>query len=186
MMESLGQSISSVLKLLFWIALGLAGLALLIRYREAVIAAVRGFLQDLAALWRRLFGGGPTPGTEGEPQIGTEPRPRRFVEYPNPFAMGAAGRWPAAQLIGHTFEALEAWARERGCERLPDQTPHEFALAVGAAFPELSKHVQSLADLHAQAAYSRGELAQAGLGRLELLWRELSAAEAHRRIPATT
>ena len=52
-----------------------------------------------------------------------QPMWRRFADFSDPFAAGTAGRYPPEELVRYTFEALEAWARDNGQPRLPEQTP---------------------------------------------------------------
>jgi hypothetical protein len=79
-------------------------------------------------------------------------------------------------LVQYTFEALEAWARDNGQPRPPEQTPHEFARSVGSSLSSLADDARHLADLYCQVAYAPGSLPAASATRLSHLWQEMRAA----------
>ena len=93
-----------------------------------------------------------------------------------PFLTGAADRYSADELVSYSFQALEAWARERGWPREPDQTPHEFAQQLGTHAGSLSKDVRRLADLYCRVAYAPGTLPPKSVAPLRDLWHHLHLA----------
>jgi hypothetical protein len=103
------------------------------------------------------------------------PRQRRFADFADPFASGVANQLSAGQLVRYLFAALEAWARENGCPREPEQTPHEFARAVARHERSLLSGATSLADLYCEAAYAPGQLRIDDMQPLKDLWRGLRA-----------
>ena len=86
-----------------------------------------------------------------------------------------ANKLPLDQLIKYSFEAFEAWARERGFARTLDQTPHEFAEQVAQSGAGVSQEAMRLAELYSRAAYSRESMPQASGQYLQQLWRQLKA-----------
>jgi hypothetical protein len=84
--------------------------------------------------------------------------------------------WP--QLVRYTFEALEAWGRERSCPRNTGQTPHEFALALAGTQPQIASGAQFLAGWYGQLAYAPKAAAPASIEPLRQLWAELAARPA--------
>jgi hypothetical protein len=80
---------------------------------------------------------------------------------------------PPAQLVRYTFEALEAWARERVVARPPEQTPLEFAHELGQRVPALAKDVASTAELYVRVAYARKNPSREAVEVLERLWRRM-------------
>ncbi len=141
-----------------------------------VVAAMRQLIADLRNLWASLFGGKkavPAANAEAEETTKPPPPPRPFADYADPFASGAAARWTADQLVCYTFEALEAWARENGCRRQPDQTPHEFAYRVGGHVESLGEDSLLLAGLYSRVAYAPGTLPRESAAPLERLWTRL-------------
>lgn len=129
----------------------------------------------LARLWAEilsLFGRRPTP-TPGTAQI-NEASPRMirpFASYANPFTNGAADRMSPAQLVSYTFEALEAWSRERAVERTPEQTPLEFAGELGRRVPTIANEVAQTTQLYMHIAYSPRTPSRDRLEILERMWR---------------
>jgi hypothetical protein len=133
-----------------------------------------GFLQRLREFFARLFGGAPAAadepaGVQGE----SEPGPRPFSEYPDPFATGDADRYSPDELVSYSFEALEAWAREQGWPREPDQTPHEFAQQLGSRVEALSSDARRLADLYCRVAYAPDTVPRKSAAGLRELWHKL-------------
>lgn len=140
--------------------------------RERVFAAIRQFLQEWREFWARLFGG-KRRTREQTVEVRAEPaRLRPFSDYADPFA-SRVRRMTPEQVVRHSFEALEAWAREHDCPRQPDQTPREFARQLGSRFDSLSAGAATLADLFAQVAYASAHLGEEKIEPLASLWRRL-------------
>ncbi|HYW77941.1 MAG TPA: DUF4129 domain-containing protein, partial [Thermoguttaceae bacterium] len=160
-----------VIKWLFYAAL-IFGLW---HYRNELVAMAADVLRQLREFWRNLWGGksksGETAATEGTPAAPLPSKP--FASFADPFASGMAERCTADELVRYTFEALEAWARERDCPREPEQTPHEFAQNVGTRCEPLSRHAQRLADLYCRVAYAQGSLPRHAVGHVSRLWETL-------------
>ena len=57
--------------------------------------------------------------------------PRPFVTFRDPFATGEADGMSPAELVRYSFDAMNAWAFERGHGRRPGETPLEFAERLG-------------------------------------------------------
>jgi hypothetical protein len=174
-------SFGAVLKWILYLALAvLIGWAVW-KNRAELLAALRDFRQMLADLWNRLFGGKTREAGEAaaEEEAKAKPLPR-FADYTDPFAAGVAGRYRPEELVRYTFEALEAWGRDTGNARLPDQTPHEFARCLGAEVSSLSADASYLAELYCYVAYAHATPAAASVGRLSQLWQGMRAAIAPR------
>lgn len=103
-------------------------------------------------------------------------RPPPFAQFSNPFTDGTARRRDARELVEYTFAALEAWAWDHDAERPPDETPTEFTNRLSEEYPRLEKPGQDLADLYAQALFSRGQLPNDTTPRLAKLWAALDGA----------
>jgi len=172
--SSLMGALGAILKWLFYIAVLLVALYWLVRSWKTVMAAWAQFLKELAELWRRLFGGKPTPKEEAAAaEEQSKPAPRPFADFADPFATGMAGRYSPDELVKYTFEAVEAWARENGFPRGPEQTPHEFARQLARAAQSLGGNSRTLADLYCYVAYSPGRLRAEGTEALAQLWQQL-------------
>jgi hypothetical protein len=170
--------ISWLVNLFKWIFYGVLA-ALLIyaiwRYRAEIWKAICEFIQFLADLWNNLFGGSKRrEEAAAEAAKAKKPLPR-FADFNDPFAAGVASRYPPAELVRYTFSALEAWGRDRGCPRPPDQTPHEFVRNLAAIAPALGDDAAQLADLYCQVAYASFTLPAASVARLAQLWRIMRA-----------
>jgi len=149
------------------------------RSRADLLAAARNFFQELRDFWRRLFGGraGAADQAADSGEGPQTPTHRPFAAFPDPFASGMADRCSPDELVRYTFAALEAWAREHGWARGPDQTPHEFAQDLGTRVHALSQDVRRLADLYCRVAYARESVPRKSVAPLKQLWQELRHRE---------
>lgn len=170
---------TTLLRWLLYAVLAGAALVWAWRNRAIVAAALADMLQVLRDFWRRLFGGSKpdSPPAEAEQPVKAPPLPR-FAAYTDPFAAGTARGMRPDELVRYTFEAMEAWARDHGSPREPDQTPHEFARAIAVQSPQLERNVRRLAELYSQAAYAPGTLPASRVAPLQELWQDLRAADA--------
>ncbi len=181
LMQGISRGVATLLKWIFYIAVALIGIYWLWRRRAEVLAALQGLLRGWGEFWQRLFG--RRPKTVGQATAAGEglkqPLPRRFADFTDPFAAGTVDRYSPDELVRYSFEALEAWAREHGCPRHPEQTPHEFARIVGTRATSLARHTRSLADLYCRLAYAPGPFCRghtgpaASAGPLKQLWQQL-------------
>ena len=180
----LAPALSPLLQAGQWLVYGVLTLLVIAAVwsnRDKLLAALRDFRQWLADFWRNLFGGATSrAGGDEEQADGRKARLARFADYRDPFADGTAGRYRPEELVRYTFEALEAWGREHGHPREPEQTPHEFARGLAAHASSLGDDAGRLAELYCQVAYAPGTLAAAQVGRLSRLWQQLRAADAAR------
>jgi hypothetical protein len=158
------------LRWILYIVLAVVALVALWRSRQQVAAAIAGLVQALRDFWARLWGGRKKEKEEAEEEQATPPPPPRFADFTDPFASGMAGRYAPEELVRYTFEAMEAWARERGVTRPADQTPFEFARCVGARVPSLAQGAQRLAELYNQAAYAPGSVSARQVEPLRRVW----------------
>jgi len=167
---SLLQFLAASVKWLIYAALAIAAIVLLIRHWSRFIEMLAKFWADLLA----AFGGKRGDERDAAADTGAAPATVvRFAAFENPFFSGAAGRMPPAQLVRYTFEALEAWARERVVARPPEQTPLEFAQELGRRDPALAKDVTSTAELYVRVAYARKNPSRESVAVLERLWRRM-------------
>jgi len=167
---SLLQFLAASVKWLIYAAIAVAVAFLLIRHWSRFVEMLAKFWADLLA----AFGGRRGDERDASAEPGAAPLPVvRFAAFENPFFSGAAGRMPPAQLVRYTFEALEAWARERVVARPPEQTPLEFAQELGRRDPALAKDVTSTAELYVRVAYARKNPSRESVAVLERLWRRM-------------
>ena len=165
-----------------WIIYGVLLLVIgywLWRSRADLLAAIREFLTGWREFWARLFGRHTAAADQAaDSEAGPRgPGFRPFSDFADPFASGRADRWSADELVRYSFEALEAWAREHGWARGPEQTPHEFAGQIGDRVHSLSQDVRRLADLYCRVAYAPETLPRKSVAPLKQLWQELRHRE---------
>lgn len=142
--------------------------------RAAILAALGDFAQWLQDFWHNLFGGKRRRvGLVAEEATAKQAPPPRFADFTDPFAAGLAARYSPEELVRYTFEALEAWARDQGYPRQPEQTPHEFTRRVGSRVAALAGDAGRLAELYCQVAYAPGTLPTASVVRLSQLWQNM-------------
>ncbi|OHB81702.1 MAG: hypothetical protein A2V98_00980, partial [Planctomycetes bacterium RBG_16_64_12] len=175
LLQGAGSWVGTLFKWIFYGVLLLAIGYWLWRSRAEVLRAIKRFLQAWREFWQRLLGRKPAAAEQpASSEQGTKgPRARRFADFADPFASGMADRCSPDELVRYSFEALEAWAREHGWPRGPEQTPHEFAQEIGARVSSLSQDVRRLADLYCRVAYAPDTLPQVSIAPLRQLWREL-------------
>ena len=177
--------VSTLAKLLLYALLIALAIWWLRRHWAAVLAAIQDFLAGWRQFWASLFGRkrekaeaaqqGPSPAQPALP---------RFADFVDPFLAGTADQQSPAELVNYTFLALEAWAREHGCARQPDQTPHEFAWSVGQRAPDFVEHARRLADLYCRVAYAPGTLGPASVEHLRQFWQNIPQEAAAMQSPA--
>ena len=166
-MASVRQLLQRVAPVLKWIVFALiAGLVVvaLLRGGLGFLANFTDWARRLLEAWRRFWANlfGPTRG-QGEytpegPTAGPSTPAVAFASFTNPFESGRAERMTARQLVRYSFEALQAWARERDLGRHDDETAQEFVDRLGGEVPALETEAQRLAGLLARAEFARGEM----------------------------
>ena len=143
------------------------------RYWPQIQAAVRNFIKSLQDFWNSLFGSGPTESTDEQEAAAAAILPR-FADFHDPFVTGDAQRWPADQLLRYSFQALEAWVRDRGYNRPAVQTPSEFVQFVAAREQQLSRDVLLLGDMYNVSAYGKAQ-GPVNVAPVRRLWTALSS-----------
>jgi hypothetical protein len=138
---------------------------------------LRGLWAFLASLFGGLWFGGPRKPKAEEaeaPEPSAPPRP--FSSYPNPFDAGLDQRLSPGELVVYSFEALEAWAYERGQGRAASETPGEFVGRLGATFTGLGADADRLNSFFVAIAYGRRGVRAEALPPLRDFWLALEAA----------
>ena len=177
--------IGNLLKLVFFA--GLACLAIYFgwknraRIAEALSQLWRDFWQLLSGLWG---GKRRDESDEEQPAVATGQAPPAFASFKDPFNSGTAERTSTEHLIRYSFEALEAWGRERGCPRAEGITPLEYVQRISRQFESMGAETLILGDLYSRVAYGREPIAPARRDDLRRLWQQMRAAERARSYPA--
>ncbi len=155
-----------------WIVSGLLLLVIVYAtfyYREELNQAWR----DFAAWWRGLFGDRSEDATASEAtsmEVPSEPvilKP--FNEFANPFSKTTSG-WNATKVVRHTFEAIEAWGRERQLSRSAQETPEEYLYRLIKAYPDQTESLHRLVNLYNRLAYANATADVNEVKRLSTLW----------------
>jgi hypothetical protein len=173
----------SLMTLLKWIVGGLVVLVIVFVLLRALLRFLANFthwakrlLASLQRFWDGLFGwwrhGRLPEAALDEPESAAPPAP--FASFRDPFLTGAAERMSPAELVRYSFDALLAWAAERGLERRPGETPLEFVERVTLDFPALERTAQEVVNLYLALAYARRVPAAERLEGLRKFWRLLT------------
>ena len=144
------------------------------RHRVQLMAAMRNLLAGLSSFWDSLFGRRKQM-KESVADAAARKIVRPFAVFADPFAIDMTARLTAEQLVRYSFDALEAWARENGCARELDQTPHEFARIVGSHAAPLRQPAVQLANLYCEAVYAPGRMRLSSAQPLQELWQAMQA-----------
>jgi hypothetical protein len=147
------------------------------RYHKQVLEALANFIQALRDFWANLFGGGADQAEDAEQEAARAAPPRPFADYADPFVTGAATRDSPQQLLAYSQEALEAWGREHGCAKAPEQTPHEYARHLALQQTAVGREARNLAELYSFEAYSGDTLPREQVDSLRTLWQVLRSEQ---------
>jgi hypothetical protein len=150
----------------------------LFRRRHLLLEMARSVIAAIVQFFRELFQFDWLPKKTAPKAEERKARLRPFAAYRSPFLTGKDKLWSAEQLILYSYEAVQAWAIERGIQAHPEQTAREFCLQVGQTFPDAGPELNRLAFLYGHAAYGSTELADCDLEPVKKLWRYLSGTEA--------
>ncbi len=126
--------------------------------------------QQILDWWNGLFDTKQNKGNDNDnqpiPAIQSAP-PRRFASFRNPIEQGLA----APKVVVVTFQAFEAWSRERGVARNQDETPSEFLKRVKTASPNLSTSATRIVDSYQRVVYGRQQANQSDVDGAKEVWR---------------
>jgi hypothetical protein len=180
MLSAVSSAVGSFLKWVVYAILILAGaLALLwlawkfLKHLAQFTLWAANLAAALQAWWQRLSqrrtSQRAAAAEEAEAEM-LEP----FSAFTNPFLDGTAERRSPAELVRYSFEALQAWARERDLGRQKGETPLEFVQRLTAEVPSLEAPTRRLAALYVRLAYARGSLPGSGTATVQQFWQQLN------------
>ena len=101
------------------------------------------------------------------------PPPKPFAAFTDPFLNGMAQQRSYTEVVRYSFEAFEAWAREHGFPRQPEQTPLEYAQLVGQQQTAVAREAATLAELYSRCLYGKDSPPRANIEPLRQLWTQL-------------
>ncbi len=159
------------MRLLFYLILAIAVIYLIWRFRHQLAEGWRNLVSDFRAWLEKWFGSKEKAQTESEVLQPVESiARRRFAEFHDPFRQGLAARWPAAEVVRYTFDAIEAWGGEQSIDRTPDETPSEYLEQLGTRFPQMEVELSHLGELYGQVAYAADQVNPKEALSLQRLW----------------
>ena len=158
------------LTLLIWIVTGGALLYFLYKNRTSLLKAANEMWHEFWEWLSNLFSGtSDETVTEATDTIETiVERPQPFATFNNPF-QGTLKMSPR-EVIHYSFQALEAWAYEKGIEHREDQTPNEFTREVARNAQTIGPNIEQLGKLYSQEAYAPNSVASSHLAELQTFW----------------
>ncbi len=169
-----------LLVLFFVLRGGLRFLANFTDWARRLLNAIQSWWQGLGALWQR-----PQIGDADNSARESLVPPPPFSSFHDPFVHGTAEGMSNGALIRYSFEALEAWTRERGLERHNQETPLEFAKRLGDEVPPLENDCCRLAAFYAGLAYSRGNPPVSCREPVRAFWQCLATASGRQPVRAS-
>lgn len=125
-------------------------------------------LDAIMAWWDSLFAEEDRETTSQLPsakKAKPETPPRPFSSFRNP-----VGDPDPRKVVVVTFQALEAWCREQGVERSPDETPSEFVRRVAVQFPSLGQSAIQVVDAYNRIVYGRAAAAKDDVEAASSVW----------------
>ena len=181
-MPSLSPAAGTVypwLRTLFWIAVVLGLIWLLIRYRVLILAMLRSAWAAIRDFIASLLGWTKT-ATAAKPAAPKSIAPPPFKTFKNPFLTGADRVWPPEQLITYSYDALRSWALEQEARHGSPLTPREFCRRLAAEIPDAADALEHLAFLYGHVAYGASVPANYQPEQLRLIWGYLALPHAPR------
>jgi hypothetical protein len=158
------------LSLLIWIVTGIALLYFLYKNRTSLLKAAsemwHGFWEWLSNLFSGTSHETAAVATAASEKSAERPQP--FASFNNPF-QGTLKMSPR-EVVHYSFQALEAWAYEKGIERREDQTPNEFTREVAYNAKTIGSNIEQLGKLYSQEAYAPNSVASSHLPELQAFW----------------
>lgn len=178
--HSWGEWFSWLAGMLKWVVLGAVILLVLFFLLKTFLSFLANFtlwarnlLNWFQTLWAGLWTRGPVTQRQQPETISNEARHKPFTLYRDPFLSGTAGQMSPVELIRYSFEALQAWSRERHLPGLSGETPLEFIRRVSQEFPPLETDSHTLFRHYATAAYAPQLLSTELEGDLRQFWLKL-------------
>jgi len=168
------NTLFSIARILFWLAVVTALIWLLYRYRTPILtalksawAAIRDFIAKLLGLVRPA-----TPKPPATPNLAGIPP---FDTFKNPFLTGNDQVWPPEKLIIYSYNALQSRALKQQPKQGLPQTPREFCRQLSVEMPDATDELEHLAFLYGHVAYGVSVPASYDPERLRQLWNKMSS-----------
>lgn len=167
--ENAGQ-LYPAFRLVFLLAVAVAVGTWAYRRRELLLEMARGFWAAIRKFFADLSSVFVFQKHQREPTEIHKAKSAPFQSFHNPFLTGREESWTHEKLVLYSFEALQAWAEEKGIQPRPEQTAREFCEEVGNRFPEINLELYGLSFLYGHAAYGTSAPAKYDLEPVKNLW----------------
>ncbi|TWU24283.1 hypothetical protein Pla52o_22100 [Novipirellula galeiformis] len=136
---------------------------------------------DAIRAWLRGLGLGRSTGSENPanetPDRATHHPTKPFAAFRNPIGVEQDPR----QIVIVTFQAFEAWTRERGAHRLKDETPSEFLKRIAGTIPQLATPALDVVNAYNRIVYG-GEMATpADVSASDRVWKTMKSSAPTKR-----
>jgi hypothetical protein len=169
--SSFGQTISNTLSTVGGFLRYLIMLVLFI-----IVAAFLWLNRDaIARWWRQLFNrdSSESPDNREQLELQSEPGapPRPFASFRNPIGSEKDPR----RIVVITFQAFEAWSRERGWTREKDETPSEFIRRIAGSVPQFSGSASEIVEAYNRIVYGRGKATQRDMNAAKQVWQAMQS-----------
>lgn len=166
-------SITDLLKWIFYFVIGLCVLVFVWKNFAQLANSFIELLRQMREFLARLFGGGRDVaggnGSDDGASRESAPLPK-FRDFQNPFTAGTHEQIPPQELVRYTFDAFEAWARDNGHARTPDQTPHELVRTAIAPQMPMFAVGRRMAELYGETAYGSSAVSRQAASDLRRIW----------------
>ena len=140
-----------------------------------VVAFVYLYRDALAAWWDGLWNRDTDdpPLVVGSKQQSAEPQtpPPPFSSFRNPIGSEKDPR----KIVVVTFQAFEAWTREQGWQRNPEETPSEFIRRVAGSIPTAATPATQIVDAYNRIVYGRGKATRRDLTAAKQVWQAMQS-----------
>ena len=157
----------------------------------AVLISVVGYYlwknRDAILLWwQNLFNRQQTATSSQdaaqEEFLAPEQPKRPFSTFKNPIGREKDPR----KIVVVTFQAFDAWAREQGQRRRPDETPTEFIRRVANSLPNSAQSASNIVDAYNRIVYGRGKAMQADMDAAAETWAMMQSGKSMQVLQAST
>lgn len=133
---------------------------------------LRAFIEAIKKFFATLFGKKPKqvkPKPKRLPSL--EVPQKAFRDYPNPFESSAG--WSPERIVGHTYQALRAWAREHGQGVDDETTPDELAAKLLLVNESVGQGSRALAMMVNRLLFSGWQPKSDDVKQLRSLWQSM-------------
>ncbi|WP_345687030.1 DUF4129 domain-containing protein [Novipirellula caenicola] len=155
--------LGSLLKFLIALALAIVVGVYVYRNRDAI-------LQWFNGLWFWQPSSADQTEHELSQQVVTAPA-KPFSSFRNPIGVEKDPR----QIVIVTFQAFEAWAREQGTRRRPDETPSEFLKRIAPTLPQVSTSAVRIVDAYNRIVYGGEKPTQGDISAADQIWKQMNS-----------